>query len=477
MRILLVTGRLAERSVKEIADRFGLDVYTVDVDVAAFITPSHLRDVNLSGYDLVIVPGQAKGDWKRLEEEKGVKIRLGPVHVSDLPLILKNLEKIELSHEIPACRLLKDLKREETLRLVDSLDDFKFEIGDITVGGRAKIVAEIVDATELSNDDLIERIEYYLESGADIVDLGIPLEFDLAEVRRVVRVARDRCGALSIDTFDPKAIEVGVEMGVDMVMSVSYDNLECGDLIGKDVAVVVVDRDVERLRKLVERMRRRTEKVIADPIMDPAPKVLESLVRYRRYRELDPDTPMLMGVGNVTELIDADSIGVNALMACMAEEIGVELLFTTEASAKTKGSVRELKVASYMAKASKIKNSPPKDLGVDLLVVKDKVRSEGEPPRGNVIEAEENRRFVRDPKGDFRIRVWKDRIVCEHDRAVVVGRRAKEIIDTVLKLNLVSRLDHAGYLGRELMKAEIALKLGKNYVQDDELDFGIYTKR
>ncbi|MEM4524601.1 MAG: DUF4346 domain-containing protein, partial [Archaeoglobaceae archaeon] len=38
----------------------------------------------------------------------------------------------------------------------------------------------------------------------------------------------------------------------------------------------------------------------------------------------------------------------------------------------------------------------------------------------------------------------------------------------------VSRLDHAAYLGRELMKAEIALRLGKNYIQDRELNFGIY---
>ncbi|MFP4558915.1 MAG: DUF4346 domain-containing protein, partial [Archaeoglobaceae archaeon] len=37
------------------------------------------------------------------------------------------------------------------------------------------------------------------------------------------------------------------------------------------------------------------------------------------------------------------------------------------------------------------------------------------------------------------------------------------------------RLDHAAYLGRELKKAEIALKLNKNYVQDSELNFGIYS--
>jgi dihydropteroate synthase len=33
-------------------------------------------------------------------------------------------------------------------------------------------------------------------------------------------------------------------------------------------------------------------------------------------------------------------------------------------------------------------------------------------------------------------------------------------------MGLISRMEHATYLGSELEKAEIALKLGKNYVQD-----------
>ncbi len=471
MKILLVTGRIAEEEVRKIAEKFGCDIYVADIDVASFLTPSHLMDLDLSGYDLVIVPGLARGDWKKLEKEKGVKIRLGPIHFSDLPLVLKNIENIELSHEIPACRLLNDIKTEEILDTVEASGDFKFKIGDVEIGGRAKIIAEIVDATELSNDELIERIEYYLKSGADIVDLGIPMEFDSKEVRRVVKVARDHCDALSVDTFDRRAIEVAVEQGVDLIMSVSYENYDCVNVI-RDVAVVAVERDLEMLRKLVEKLRSRTDRVIADPILDPPPKVFESLVRYYEFRRRNPDVPMLMGMGNVTELMDADSVGVNALLACIAEEIGVELLFTTEASNKTRGCVRELRTAVYMSKASKLMNRPPKDFGFDLLMLKEKRAVSGPAPNGNIVEAEESKEFVRDPKGDFRIWIWKDRIVCQHESVTIVGKNAKEILDTAIRLDLVSRLDHAGYLGRELMKAEIALKLGKNYVQDEPLRFG-----
>jgi dihydropteroate synthase len=36
----------------------------------------------------------------------------------------------------------------------------------------------------------------------------------------------------------------------------------------------------------------------------------------------------------------------------------------------------------------------------------------------------------------------------------------------IIKKGLVSRVEHAAYLGAELQKAEISLKLGKNYLQD-----------
>jgi dihydropteroate synthase-like protein len=239
---------------------------------------------------------------------------------------------------------------------------------------------------------------------------------------------------------------------------------------------VAVERDTEKLIGLIEKIRKRTENVIADPVLDPPLKVAESIVRYMDFRKKNRETPVLFGAGNVTELSDADSIGINALLAFIAEEIGCNLLFTTEASPKTSGSVRELKIASYLAKAAKLRSSPPKDAGLNLLVLKEKVRYEKPAiPEGYVI-AQENRDFIRDPLGDFIIYVADDKIVCRHEKLTVVGMNAKEIIDTVLRHNLVSRLDHAAYLGRELKKAEIAALLKKNYIQDRDLRFGYYSE-
>lgn len=49
------------------------------------------------------------------------------------------------------------------------------------------------------------------------------------------------------------------------------------------------------------------------------------------------------------------------------------------------------------------------------------------------------------------------------------GISARDILNTLIDLGMVTRLDHVGYLGRELEKAEIALALGRSYVQDEPL--------
>src|SRR5258707_1142251 len=66
-------------------------------------------------------------------------------------------------------------------------------------------------------------------------------------------------------------------------------------------------------------------------------------------------------------------------------------------------------------------------------------------------------------------------IICEHYENsgrlahVIEGREGALIAATVIQQGLVTQLDHAAYLGRELAKAEIALKTGSHYEQDAAL--------
>ncbi len=129
---------------------------------------------------------------------------------------------------------------------------------------------------------------------------------------------------------------------------------------------------------------------------------------FHLFAKRNPEVPLLMGVGNVVELMGADSVGVNALLAGVASEIGASILLTTERSVKAEGSVKELATASKMMFIAKKRNSVPKDLGLDLLMLKSKRR--GEEPYNIALEREvpviETTEYVKPPvldtKGCFK---------------------------------------------------------------------------
>lgn len=93
------------------------------------------------------------------------------------------------------------------------------------------------------------------------------------------------------------------------------------------------------------------------------------------------------------------------------------------------------------------------------------------------IKAQKLKEWLPDPEGFFLVLVNLDEriIICEHYtndhvlNEVIKGSNAADITNTVIRRRLISRLDHVGYLGRELAKAEAALQLGLKYVQDQSL--------
>ena len=52
---------------------------------------------------------------------------------------------------------------------------------------------------------------------------------------------------------------------------------------------------------------------------------------------------------------------------------------------------------------------------------------------------------------------------------IIEGDNAEKIYNTILREKMVSTLQHAAYVGYELIKAEIAMNKNLNYVQDDPL--------
>ena len=93
--------------------------------------------------------------------------------------------------------------------------------------------------------------------------------------------------------------------------------------------------------------------------------------------------------------------------------------------------------------------------------------------------------WVMDPKGYFLIDVDRKNDLlrvgyCKFTKlgnnpvndmvAEVVGESAIEIVNTLIREKYISSLQHAGDMGIELCKAELALKNNLNYVQDKDLN-------
>ena len=209
------------------------------------------------------------------------------------------------------------------------------------------------------------------------------------------------------------------------------------------------------------------------------------MIAFHDFAARNPDVPLFVGISNVTELFDADSVGVNALLARLSSEVNASILLATEKSSKAKGTVREEAIASKMMFLSKRRDSVPKDLGIDLLILKDKRKHEEiynktlEAAAKVTLAKKELKLETLDPQGMFSIMLDRkaETIVALHfitpeakkPSNIIKGKTAAAIYNKIVEMGLVSALNHVAYLGSELAKAEIALKSGKNYVQDTPL--------
>ncbi len=491
MDILVVTGRLAENAVRKSVQNMA-DVLVLDIEVASFITPALLkRYLYDTRYNLVLIPGLASGDFRALERESGTPVMLGPKHAVDLGFVLSYSEDITFSREVPACELLARMRRTNAFEKIAELEERSvspFIIKGVKLGGnsRMKVMAEIVDAGHLSRQELMDKILYFIQNGADIIDLGISLDTEPDEVRNAVEVARSATLApISIDTLDPLLINAALDAGVDAVLSLNSENIdEVKENIIQNLATAVIipdcAGDLESLFNNIESARNSgINNIIADPVLEPPGYgLVESINRYYEFRKRDLTVPLFFGAGNVTELIDADSIGINAILAVSAMELDASVLFTPEYSDKAHSSVSELKAASIMMALARERGSAPKDMGIDLLKIKEKRRRAFSTMPEDIIEAEGSERWHLDPAGCFKIDITDDqimegklypgKIIARNRNNSIAGATAKEVLDTIIRLGLVSRLDHAAYLGRELMRAELALKFKRSYSQDDE---------
>ncbi len=517
MKVLLVTGQLAQDLVKYYAQesKVQTEVFALKIPVAAFLTPETitqaLKSVKPTDFDAILVPGLVRGDTKIIAEATGTPTFKGPRYAADLPTVLDLLNEVKLSTVTPACDLLREKLQQKALQELENVEKNQVDLlkkpGNMLIKDLAfgrdfpmRVMAEIVDAALMSDTELQRLAKYYVGLGASIIDVGMVAgESRPADAKRAVKAVKQAVDVVvSIDSLNPEEIEAAVLAGADLVLSLDAGNVDKIAPFVRDVAVVAIptnqregyfpkkaDERVQFLEEIIQKAKKLgVTKVIADLVLEPS-NVLESMLAYREFANRNPAVPIFVGVSNVTELIDADSVGVNALLARLSSEVGAGIILATEKSDKAKGTVREEVAASQMMFLAKKRGSVPKDLGVDLLVLKDK-RNREEPYNNQaelgarvVVATEKPEPAILDSEGMFKIAVDRTEkiIVALHfttaqmDKPVnvVKGKTAETVYSKILEMGLVTTLDHAAYLGSELAKAEIALRTGKEYIQDSVL--------
>ncbi|SAK69598.1 Pterin binding enzyme [Caballeronia fortuita] len=445
--IVFLTGRLAESSLRQVLESiapvasaapFTWEVREIGLQVAGLMTADMIRrrvpsplSANTSR---MIVPGRCRGDLDALSTHYGVKVERGPEEVKDLPQFFGR----EARHV--------DLSSYET-----------------------EIFAEIVDAPRLDLDGIAARAREYERQGADVIDIGCLPETPFPHLEDAVAMLKGQGYRVSVDSMRDEELLRGARAGADYVMSLNVDTLWIADeILATPILVPREPADVASLDAAIDAMTKRGRAFLADPVLDPIPFGLAaSIARYVSLRERYHDVPIMMGVGNVTELTEADTTGINAVLFGMAAELRIAAVLTTSVSLHARRAVREADVARRVMHAARETQTLPKGLSADLSALHAK--------RPFPYDAAEIGAFaaaVRDP--NFRVQVSSDGIhVYNRDGHHV----AIDPFALYPELKVENDGGHAFYLGVQLARAEIAWQLGKRFDQDQPLDWGCAVDR
>ncbi|HEY1782944.1 MAG TPA: DUF6513 domain-containing protein [Roseiarcus sp.] len=440
-RVLFLTGRLAESRLEKVLKGiepapFDWSIFNVGVKVAALMTEPILmrRLPRPIDADRVVVPGRCRADLARLAQAFERPFERGPDELKDLPAFLgKAGAGLDLSRHA------------------------------------LKIFAEIVDASQMSVEAILARAEALRVEGADVIDLGCLPDTPFPHLEDAVRELKAKGFDVSVDSAEPEELRRGGGAGADYLLSLTERNLAIAEETGaRPVLIPAEHGDLASLFRAAEQAQKRGLRAILDPVIDPIHfGFAESLARYRDTRAHLPDAEMLMGTGNLTELTDADSGGVTALLLGICSELTIANVLTVHVSPHTRRTIEEHDAARRIMYAAAADHSLPRGYGRALMQIHDPAPF---PYSGQEIA--ESAAQVKDR--NYRIEAAEDGIHVYNSAGHFVGPDAFALFD---KLGVETDGPHAFYLGAELMKAEIAFQLGKRYAQDEPLDWGCATDR
>jgi dihydropteroate synthase-like protein len=439
--IVFLTGRLAQPGLERVLRSleptpFTWEIREIGLQVAALMTADMIRRRVSAPIvaDRVIVPGRCRGDLDALTAHYGVPFARGPEELKDLPAYFN--------------------------RVARPVDLSKYDIA---------IFAEIVDAPKLDVEAICRRAEQLKADGADVIDLGCLPSTPFEHLADSVQALKERGFKVSVDSMNAKELVRGGRAGADYLLSLSTETMWIlNEVASTPILLPREPGDEASLFAAIETASAMGRPFLADPILDPIPfGLLKSLVRYQHVRDAFPDAPIMMGVGNVTELTEADTCGINAVLLGMGAELGISGILTTQVSQHARRAIREADVARRVMYAAREQRTLPKGMSDALMTVHAK-----RPFPDTPEEIAETARAIRDP--NFRVQVSSAGVhVYNRDG----HHMAVDPFALWPRLKLEDDGAHAFYMGVELARAEVAWRLGKRYAQDQSLDWGCAAER
>jgi dihydropteroate synthase-like protein len=442
--LLFVTGKLAEpalrRMLADLAPQVGFD-YTVAVlpiSVAALATTpwiaNHLKLPE--GIDRGLLPGLCAGDLNELSRPSGVTFDRGPKDMLDLPEFFGAEQK-------------------------ERADYGSYDIS---------ILAEINHVTRMTLIEIMKAAKAYRDSGADVIDLGCDPGVEWTQAAETVKALRSEGFRVSIDSFNSHEVEAAVAAGAELVLSVNTSNCQLARSWECEVvAVPDVPATLEGLDRTIAKLQDDGVQFRIDPVIEPVGfGFAASLGRYLEVRRRYPQAEMLMGVGNLTELTDVDSAGINVMLLGFCQELGIRSVLTTEVINWCRGSVRELDLARRLVYYAVRHQVLPKHLEPNLVMLRDpKLREHGPAFLEELAQRITDRNFRLFGEGGM--------LHVMNDKMHLKGADPFKLFSQMAKQDTMDP-EHAFYLGYEMAKAITALSLGKNYVQDQALHWGFLTR-
>ena len=438
-----MTGHLAESGLREVvsdlSERTGFQyrIAVPGIQVAALLhVDMLLRRLEVSeDIDRVILPGWCRGELAVLESHFGKPFERGPKDLRDLPEYFGLGERKHVA-----------------------LDRYSIEI-----------VAEINYATQMSVEDVVRAGIAMAKDGANVIDVGCVPGESSHRVGEIVGALRENQLRVSIDSFDRFEVQQAVEAGAELILSCNRSNIDWVGQYGVEVvAIPEAPTDLASLDVIIDRLRSEAIPFRVDPILEPIGMgFAASLERFISVRRRYPDIPMLMGIGNVTELTETDSAGINMILAAICEELRIHSVLTTQVINWCRTAVAELNAARRQTCYALASEVVPKHLDSSLVMLRDpQVRAESAASLEVLAAAltDAGYRVFAEPGG----------LHLMNRDGHWIGEDAFQIFaDALQSTNADISAGHAFYLGHELARAELARHLGKEYVQDGPIRWGV----